>query len=341
MTYDAVVLISFGGPEGPDDVVPFLDNVLKGRNVSETRKLEVARHYLSFGGVGPINAQNRELRGLLERELERKGIKLPVYWGNRNWKPYLKDTVLEMKKDGVKRALAYVTSAYSSYSGCRQYLEDIVRARSEVGEGAPAIDKIRSFHNHPLFIDVVVESVRSCLDRIREAEPRETEIAFTAHSIPMDMSRTSDYLVQLQDTCGLVASRLGCENWKLVFQSRSGPPWQPWLEPDILKHLDELKERGVRNVVISPVGFVSDHLEVVYDLDRQAKAHAEHLGLLALRAPTPGNHPKYIEMLVELVEERLHDQPIRRCLGRMGPGRDVCPAWCCDFDPNSPAASTG
>ncbi|MFH1016976.1 MAG: ferrochelatase [Pseudomonadota bacterium] len=341
MKYDAIILISFGGPEGPQEVIPFLENVLRGKNVPEGRTLEVAQHYLSFGGVSPLNAQNRDLKDRLAKELARKGLKLPVYWGNRNWKPYIKDALLEMKKDGVKRALAYVTFAYASYPGCRQYLEDIARARDEIGEKAPQVDKIRTFHNHPLFIEVASENVRSCLDRIPAKERKAAAIAFTAHSIPLAMSQSSDYLVQLEDTCSLIAAHVPHENWKLVFQSRSGPPSQAWLEPDIHKHLEELSRLGLKNVVVAPMGFVADHLEVIYDLDRQAKEAADRLDLRMFRAATPGANPKFVGMIVELIEERLHDQPIRRCLGKMGPGWDVCPPGCCDYLKPRPAAAAG
>ncbi len=341
MKYDAIVLVSFGGPEGPQDVIPFLENVFAGKAVPEGGKLEVAQRYLSFGGVSPLNVANREFVKLLAGELKRKGLNLSVYWGNRNWKPYIKGALLQMKKDGVKKALAYVTSAYASYPGCRQYLEDIARARAEIGEWAPGVDKIRTFHNHPLFIDVHCENIQRCLDEIPTKERRWAAVAFTAHSIPLAMSQTSDYLLQLEDTCALIAAHLKLENWKLVFQSRSGSPVQPWLEPDILKHLEELHDAGMRYVVMAPVGFVSDHMEVIYDLDRQAKEHADRLGLKMLRAATPGNHPKFVQMVVELVAERLHDQPLRRYLGRLGPGWDVCSPGCCDYLRPRPAAAAG
>src|SRR4051812_6905771 len=258
-TYDAILVVSFGGPEGMEDVMPFLSNVLRGRNVPESRMREVAHHYELFGGVSPINEQNRRLIAALERELEEKGPRIPIYWGNRNWHPMLADTLSRMRDDGVKNALAFMTSAYSSYSGCRQYREDVERARAVVGEGAPRVEKLRAFFNHPGFVGPNVENLRAALAGIPEARRADARVAFTAHSIPEAMAAGCDYERQLLETCRLVAEGAGQEHWRLVFQSRSGPPTQSWLGPDICEHLRELKSEGVEDLVVAPVGFISDH----------------------------------------------------------------------------------
>ena len=299
--YDAVLVLSFGGPEKPDDVIPFLENVLRGRNVPRERMLAVAEHYYHFDGKSPINDQARALIAALRAELESAELeentpRLPIYWGNRNWHPFLADTLRQMKADGVRRALAFVTSIFSSYSGCRQYLENIERARAEV-DGAPEIQKLRKFYNHPLFIEAQAEEVRSVLGN------RSAKIIFTAHSVPLSMAETSDYQKQLQESCRLVAERLGFSDWRLVYQSRSGPPSQPWLEPDIADVLREL-DRGA-DVVVVPIGFVSDHIEVIYDLDTEVQAIARERGVNMVRAPTVGVHPKFLQMIRELIEERL------------------------------------
>lgn len=298
--YDALLIVSFGGPEGMGDVLPFLDNVLRGKNVPESRKKEVAHHYEMFGGVSPINSHNRELKKLLEEKLD-----IPVFWGNRNWKPYLRDALLEMKNAGVKNALAFVTSAYGSYSGCRQYLENMEQARSEMGAGAPVITKLRFFYDHPKFIEAIVHKINKSLHTLSEDRKENLHVAFTAHSIPESMAKNSPYVSQLTQTCEKVAKNLQLENWNLVYQSRSGPPTIPWLGPDILDHIGQLSERkGVKNLLISPIGFVSDHMEVLYDLDVEAKKLCDELGIFMIRAETPGNDPRMIQMILELVEEQ-------------------------------------
>jgi ferrochelatase len=327
--YDAILFVSFGGPEKMEDVAPFLENVLKGRNVPRERMEEVAEHYYQFGGVSPLNAQNKALIAALEQELRTHGPDLPVYFGNRNWHPLLPDTLRQMAKDGVKRALAFFTSAYSSYSGCRQYLEDIARARAEVGPDAPEIDKLRVFFNHPGFIEPLIEKVQAALEQIPAERRTQTHIAFTAHSIPMVMAANSSYVAQLMETARLVAEGVGNHNWQLVYQSRSGPPHQPWLEPDICDHLAALHERGVTDVVIAPIGFLSDHLEVLFDLDTDARQKALQLGMNMVRAGTVGTHPTFVRMIRELILERMTENPVRRALGSMGPSHDVCPADCC------------
>jgi len=340
-SYDALLLVSFGGPEKREDVIPFLENVLRGRNVPRERMLEVAEHYYHFGGKSPINDQNRALMEALRAEFDARGPKLPIYWGNRNWHPMLADTMRRMAADGVRRALALVTSAFSSYSGCRQYLDDIARARAEAGPGAPVVDKLRVFYNHPGFLEAVIENVRRVLDEIPEGARGEAEIVYTAHSIPLSMAQTSCYVQQLEEAAQLVSSALGRGRPRLVFQSRSGPPSQPWLEPDICDYLRELRASSpTRDVVIVPLGFLSDHLEVLYDLDTEARDLCEQLGLRMQRAATPGLHPKFVNMVRELILERMEAKPIRRTLGTAGPRPDVCPDDCCPR-PERPAARAG
>jgi ferrochelatase len=291
----------------------------------------VVHHYAQFGGVSPINAQNRALVAALEAKLAAEGPLLPIYWGNRNWHPLLPDTLARMTADGVRRALAFVTSAYSSYSSCRQYREDIERARAEVGPGAPVVDKLRTFYNHPGFVGPNIEHVRQSLAQIPPHRRPHARLAFTAHSIPLSMAATSLYEDQLRDAACLVAEGAGVprERWDLVYQSRSGSPHQPWLEPDICDHLAALAARGATDVVASPIGFISDHMEVLYDLDTEARAAAGELGLHFLRAPTVGTHPAFIELIRELILERTTPGTPRRYLGPRGPGHDVCPAGCC------------
>ena len=339
MKYDAILVTSFGGPESPPEVMPFLENVLRGKNVPPERMLEVAEHYYHFGGKSPINDQNRQLIAAIEEELEQHGPQLPVYWGNRNWHPMLSDTLRKMKADGVRRALAFVTSAYSSYSSCRQYREDIARAQQAVGEGAPAIDKIRVFHNHPGFIEAVTDRVNEALERIPQNRRESAYLIFTAHSIPMVMAQSCDYELQLKETCRLVTERLGQTDWRLVYQSRSGPPSQPWLAPDILECLREIESNHhSADVVISPVGFVSDHMEILFDLDTEAAELCAELGLQMVRAGTVGTHPRFVQMIRELICERMDDNAERLALGVLGARPDVCPADCCP-SPRQPGPS--
>ena len=324
-TYDAVIVVSFGGPEGPDDVLPFLENVTRGRNVPPERLQIVAKQYERFGGVSPINAQNRALVAALDAELVRSGRGLPVYWGNRNWHPYLADTVRQMRDDGVERALAFVTSGYSSYSSCRQYLENIEAAREAVGPGAPVIDKLRQFYDHPGYVGPFARNLAVALEGL----PSDTHIAFTAHSIPVAMAESSDYVAQLRETARLVADR-GAPDYpyELVFQSRSGAPSQPWLEPDIGAHIEALAAQHVPAVVVVPIGFVSDHMEVVYDLDVLAAGRAKAASIAFARAATPGTDPEFVSMIRELIDERLDSSTPRLALGMLGVRPDVC-AGCC------------
>ena len=296
MNYDAILVTSFGGPECPEDVMPFLENVLRGKNVPRERMLEVAEHYYHFGGKSPINEQNRQLIAALNAELAQHGPRLPIYWGNRNWHPMLTDTLCQMKADGVHRALAFVTSAYSSYSSCRQYRENIAHAQDAAGGGAPVVDKIRAFHNHPGFIEAVVDRVQHALAKIPQSRREAAHLIYTAHSIPLAMAQGCDYKKQLKETGRLVAGELGRKQWRLVYQSRSGPASQPWLEPDILDCLREIKAQGgSADVVIAPIGFVSDHMEILFDLDTQARELCAELGLQMVRAETVGTHPDSYE----------------------------------------------
>jgi protoporphyrin/coproporphyrin ferrochelatase len=297
--YQAVLLVAFGGPEGPDDVIPFLENVLRGKNVPRERMLAVAEHYQRFGGVSPINSQNRALVEALEREFQKCGIALPVYWGNRNWHPLLADTLRSMRETGIRRALAFFTSAYSSYSSCRQYLENIEQAQREVGDGAPQVDKLRAYFNHPGFIESWIERAGDALACL-PAERRPTaRFVFTAHSIPTAMAGKCRYEGQLREASRLVADALGVgqERWHVAYQSRSGPPSQPWLEPAIVDCLRTLKTDGARDVVIIPIGFISDHIEVLYDLDVEARQAADEMGLNLVRVKTLGTHPRFVRMI--------------------------------------------
>ncbi|MGA3188178.1 MAG: ferrochelatase [Bryobacteraceae bacterium] len=305
--YDALLVLSFGGPEKQEDVIPFLENVLRGRNVPRERLLQVAEHYYHFDGRSPINDQNRSLIAALKEV-----VKIPIYWGNRNWHPMLADTVRQMRDDGIRNAIAFVTSAFGSYSGCRQYAEDIVRARAAVGEGAPEIAKIRPFSAHPAFIEAMTDRVHAAIRELPGGR-----LIFTAHSVPVSMAQSSPYVDELNRACAAVASGVGRADWKLVYQSRSGPPGQPWLEPDICDYLREIRS----DAVIAPIGFLSDHMEVLYDLDTEARAVCEELGVKMVRAGTVGTHPAIIRMIAELVETE--------------PG--VCAADCCPA-PMRPAA---
>ncbi|MEU4691366.1 ferrochelatase [Actinoplanes sp. NPDC023714] len=333
MVYDAFVLLSFGGPEKPDDVMPFLRNVVRGRGVPDERLAEVYEHYMHFGGVSPINQQCRDLLAAIDTEFAAHGIGLPTYWGNRNWHPMLADTVARMRDDGVETALGFATSAYGGYSSCKQYWEDIAAARKAVGPGAPRILKLRQFHDHPGFVEPNIEAVRDALATLDPARRATTRVVFTAHSIPVSMAKTAGptggrYNAQLEETARLVHAAAAADlEYDLVWQSRSGPPQIPWLEPDINDHLEALAEKGVTDVVVSPIGFVSDHLEVIWDLDNEAKDTAARLGLGYVRATTPGIHPRFVSMVRELVQERTAEAPHNK-IGTL-PTWDMCPTDCC------------
>ena len=330
LPYDAVLLVSFGGPERADDVLPFLENVLRGKRVPRERVLEVAEHYYLFDGVSPINAQNRALLAALIAELDVHGVHLPVYWGNRNWHPMLEDTIRQMAEDGVRRALAFVTSAFASYSGCRQYLEDIQAARAAIGPAAPVVEKLRLFFNHPGFIESAADRVAEAFESIDPGDRPVTRLLFTAHSLPLAMAGRCAYVEQLREACRLVAERAGRGEWDLVYQSRSGPAGQAWLEPDIRDHLAALRGgAGCRHAVVAPIGFLSEHMEVIYDLDVEAAGLCQELGITMVRSAVVGCHPRFVAMIRELLQERLEESPVRLAVGNLGPSPDVCPGGCC------------
>jgi ferrochelatase len=327
--YDAILIVSYGGPEGMDDVLPFLENATRGRGVPRERLMGVAKHYEHFGGVSPINAQNRALAHALKVALVASGHDLPVYVGNRNWHPYLADTLRDMRDDGIRRVLAVITSAFSSYSSCRQYREDVIGALAEVGEGAPEVDKLRPYFNHPLFIEANAANLRASLDKIAADRRESARVVFTAHSIPSAMAARCDYETQLRETARLVAEASGVSEWTFAFQSRSGPGHVPWLEPDIVEHIEGAAANGARDIVVQPIGFISDHMEVMFDLDIEAQEAAQKLGVHLERAATVGVSPPFIAMLVELINERMSENPERRSVGLFGPAHDVCPVDCC------------
>jgi ferrochelatase len=317
--FDAFLLLSFGGPEGPDEVLPFLRNVTRGRNVPEERLREVAHHYDLFGGISPINGQNRALLAALSEAFAAAGMALPLYWGNRNWHPLLADTLRDMRAEGRKRALAFVTSAYGSYSGCRQYSEDLARARAEAGPEAPAVELLPLFFEQAGFVAASAARLAEALARVPGEARARVPLVFTAHSIPVTMSAASPYLEQVRRTCSLVGERSGRTDWTLVFQSRSGPPGQPWLEPDVCDHLRALAAAGETRVVLMPIGFISDHMEVVYDLDTEARQVAQELGLELVRAATVSTHPAFVAMIIEQVQAALSGAAPRACAA------DCCP----------------
>ena len=353
--YDAVLLVSFGGPETPDEVLPFLQNVTRGRDIPEERLKEAGRHYLHFGGRSPINDQNREFLAALRQHLDREGVDLPLYWGNRNWTPTLGDAIEQMRADGVHRALAVFTSAYSSYSGCRQYRENLADARAAVGPDAPLIDRIGPYFNHPGFVGPFVDATSEVVRTLSDADLSAAHLVFTTHSLPVAMAESSGsattdarsqapgaYVAQHREVAELVAA--GVEGatgfalpWRLVFQSRSGAPHAQWLEPDVDSYLRELAANGASAAVVVPIGFVSDHMEVMWDLDTQARDTAEQLHLPMVRVPTPGADPRTVAMVAELLRERIDGvgRLDRHRLGELGATLDCCPADCCP-NPRSP-----
>ncbi|WUD72709.1 ferrochelatase [Streptomyces sp. NBC_00510] len=359
--YDALLLLSFGGPEGPDDVVPFLENVTRGRGIPRERLKEVGQHYFLFGGVSPINAQNRELLEALRKDFAGHGLDLPVYWGNRNWSPYLTDTLRELAGDGHRRVLVLATSAYASYSGCRQYREnlaDSLAALEAEGHPVPRVDKLRHYFNHPGFVRPMADAVLTALATLPKDVRDGAHLAFTTHSIPTAAADTSGrpedhgeggaYVAEHLDTARVIADAVreatGTDRpWKLVYQSRSGAPHIPWLEPDICDHLEELHASGAPAAVMVPIGFVSDHMEVKYDLDTEATAKAAELGLPVARAATVGADPRFAAAVRELVLERAATErgltPERCALGALGPSHDVCPVGCCPARSPRPAAA--
>jgi ferrochelatase len=328
MSYDAVLVYSFGGPEGPDEVMPFLERVTHGRGVPRERLEAVAEHYHHFGGVSPIGERTRELVRALRAELSTHGPPLPVYVGHRFSAPFVGDALREMQRDGVRRALAFVTSAFSSYSGCRAYQEDLAKARAELGDNAPEVDKIRAFYDHPGYIETCAERLRDALALL--PDPARAHVFFSAHSIPMSMATTSAYVGQLEAFAGWLAEDLGLARWRVVYQSRSGPPEVPWLEPDVCDALRELAavEPGAA-VVVAPFGFVADHMEVVWDLDEEARVEAERLGLKFVRATSANTHPRFVGMARELIEERTGGGTLRASRAPGGARPDRCAPDCC------------
>ena len=325
-SFDALLVVSFGGPEKHEDVLPFLENVLRGKNVPRERMLEVAKHYYHFDGRSPINEQNRQFIAAVEQEFKSHGIKMPVYWGNRNWHPLLTDTLRQMQADGVRRAAALATSAFGSHSSCRQYREDIARAQESAGVQEMIIEKLPNFCDRPEFIATMVDRVRFAMAQLPPAEhsgaghSKSEQLIFTAHSIPVSMAESSPYVRQLKEASARVAAECGLNNWTLVYQSRSGPPTQPWLAPDICDYLRSQRAAGVRSVIVCPIGFVSDHMEVLYDLDTEARALCDEIGLKMVRAGTAGSHPRLISMVRDMV---LHSET-SAVMAHCEPG--CCPA---------------
>lgn len=339
--YDALLVVSFGGPEKPEDVMPFLRNVVAGRPVPEERLQDVARRYHRFGGRSPINEHNRRLVASLQQELGREGPALPVFLGNLHWHPMLADTLREMRDRGVRRAAAFVTSAFRSHASCRKYVDAIEAAQDELGAEAPHVDKLRPFYNHPGFIEAMADRVHHALEEFPADRREDVRLAFTAHSIPVAMAEPSEYVHDLEETCRLVAEQVDAPRWQLVYQSRSGPPSQPWLGPDVLDHLRALSDIGARDVVVVPVGFVSDHMEVIWDLDVKAAELAGDLGLRMARAGTAGTHPAFVRMVIELLGEHTGDAARRRALGSRGPAPAACAPGCCPPEPAGSVAAPG
>jgi ferrochelatase len=343
---DAVLVLSFGGPEAPDEVRPFLENVTRGRNVPPERLDEVEEHYHHFGGMSPINGLNREMIAALRRELDAGGYDLPVYFGNRNWHPYAEDTVTEMARDGVRNALVFATSAYGGYSACRQYHEDIARARAaaieRLGDEAlvPDLTKLRHFYDHPLFLESVADGVRAAQETVDGGH--DARLIFTAHSIPVSADETAGppeegghrYSRQVGEAARLVAGEVGVTDYDQVWQSRSGPPQVPWLDPQIEAHVETLAGKGVTDVVVSPIGFVSDHVEVAFDLDAELAEQAGELGVRMARAASAGSDPRFIRMIVELIAEQTSGAEPRVCgsgpRGGVGCNGTLCAPGCCE-----------
>jgi ferrochelatase len=341
-SYDALLIVSFGGPEGPNDVEPFLDNVFRGLRVTPATKADIAKRYEAFGGVSPINGQTRAFIKALQQELDAHGPALPIYWGNRNWHPLLVDTLAQMAQAGVRHALAFVTSTFSSYSGCRKYREDLYEAASAL-PNPPVIDKIRVGFNHPLFIEAIADRVRTALETLPADERAATPILFTAHSLPESMARSSPYVQQLEESCRLVAEALELARWRLVYQSNNAQYGrEAWLGPDIAEALRQTKAEGASAVVVEPIGFVCDHIEVLIDLDIEAAKVAHEIGLNMVRAATVGTHPAYVAMVRELIVERMTQVEPRRVLGSLGPHPDRCAPDCCQSGrPGPPKPALG
>jgi ferrochelatase len=340
--YDAFLLVSFGGPEAPEDVVPFLENVTRGRGIPRERLAEVGEHYFHFGGRSPINDQNRELLAAIREDFAGNGVDLPVYWGNRNWAPYLPDTLAQMQADGVRRVAVLTTSAYASYSGCRQYRENLADAVAGLDD-PPHLDRLRHYFNHPGFVESMVDATLTALSELSDSVRESAHLVFVTHSIPVSMNESSGplggaYVAQHLSVAEEIVERVRMETGRrhrheLVFCSRSGAPHVPWLEPDVNDHLALLAERGRPAVVLVPIGFVSDHMEVVWDLDTEAAGTAEKLGLPFVRAATAGIDPRFVAMVRELVLERAAvergEDVERAAVGSHAPCWDRCSARCC------------
>lgn len=330
MKYDAILLLSFGGPEKPEDVRPFLENVCRGKPIPEERLAEVAQRYLLFNGESPLNPQNRTLLAALVNELRRAGRTQAVYWGNLHWHPTLEDTLREMAEEGIEAALAFVTSAYGSPAGCRRYLDAIDAARAAVGPAAPRVDTLRRFFNHPGFIEAYAACTTKAFERIDPANREKAAVFFSAHSIPVEMANRCSYVAELNEASRLIASACGLSNWELAYQSRSGPPSQPWLEPELGERIVErIQSTDVSDVVVIPVGFVQEHMETVYDLDIEIAALCNHFDVPFHRVATPGTSPRFVTMVRELIEERLDDTGARSVAGELPPAPDECPDGCC------------
>ncbi|CAN5226216.1 ferrochelatase [soil metagenome] len=351
--FDGLLLLSFGGPDKPEDVVPFLENVTRGRGIPKERLAEVGQHYFQFGGKSPINEQNLALLAAIRQDFAENGVDLPVYWGNRNWDPYLADTLAQIAADGVERLAVFTTSAYSSYSSCRQYRENLWDADQQVS-GAPTIERLRGYYNHPGFVEPFVDGIEAALKDLPEGLGPAARLVFVTHSIPEAMNNASGpgdhgaYLAQHRDVVTVIADHVADQTGvtrgaDLVFCSRSGAAHVAWLEPDVNDHLADLAADGVQAVVLVPVGFVSDHMEVVYDLDTEALATCERLGLAARRVPTPGTDPRFVAMVRDLLLERAaveRGEPVtRNWVGERGPMWDRCQPDCCinGRDPDRPA----
>lgn len=359
--YDALLLLSFGGPEGPEDVVPFLENVTRGRGIPRERLEEVGQHYFLFDGISPINAQNRELLAAIRADLAAHDVDLRVYWGNRNWAPYLTDTLREMTTDGRRRVLVLATSAYASYSGCRQYRENLAESLATLtdeGLTPPRVDKLRHYFNHPGFVEPMTDGVLAALAELPEDVRDRAQLVFTTHSIPTAAADTSGpkedhgeggaYVAEHLDVARVIVERVATATgvrhpWQLVYQSRSGAPHIPWLEPDICDHLTALHTDGAAAAVMVPIGFVSDHMEVLYDLDTEALATARELGLPVVRSATVGADSRFVAGIRDLILERAATErgaaPVRCALGELGPSHDLCPLGCCPARSAKPAAA--
>ena len=329
--YDAVLILAFGGPEKPEEVTPFIEGIVRGRNVPRERILEVARHYEHLGGRSPNNDQCRQLVSALEGELATHGPKLPVYWGNRLWHPYVVDTIRRMADDGSSHAVAFLPSPYSSYATCRRYLETIDQARADTGDRAPQVDKLRGYFNHPGFIETLIQRAGDALEEVPTERRADAGLIFTAHSLPVAMASQCEYEQQLAETARLVGLGLDRSDWSIAYQSRSGPLADPWLEPDVFRSLRQLNQQqpSIADVVVVPLDFISDHMEVVYDLDVEVRQLCDELGINMIRAATAGTHRRFVAMIRQLIAERAGDPSDRPVLGRLGPAPDVCPADCC------------